>query len=153
MNEHWTPPVQNQIKVNVDGAIFASEGRYGIGCVARDYNGQVLNAFYKDFVGCVQPEITEVIGIKEALSWIASSPWSDVIIESDSLVSVQAILSHCFLPSQFGFIVSDCKSMLAQLSSTSIVCIKRSANKAAHCLARASCFSVGLHTQEDFFVF
>ena len=64
--EHWTPPVQNQIKVNVDGAIFASEGRYGFGCVARDSNGQVLSAFHKDFVGCVQPEIAEVIGIKEA---------------------------------------------------------------------------------------
>ncbi|KAM6593284.1 uncharacterized protein LOC133035984 [Cannabis sativa] len=35
--ERWTTPSINKIQVNVDGAFFEQEGRFGFGCVARDY--------------------------------------------------------------------------------------------------------------------
>uniref|UniRef100_A0A803NRR4 Reverse transcriptase domain-containing protein n=1 Tax=Cannabis sativa TaxID=3483 RepID=A0A803NRR4_CANSA len=34
--EHWLKPSRNKIKVNVDGALFANEGRFGMGCLARE---------------------------------------------------------------------------------------------------------------------
>ncbi|KAM6541579.1 hypothetical protein CsatB_006026 [Cannabis sativa] len=33
--EHWLNS-RNKIKVNVDGALFANEGRFGMGCLARE---------------------------------------------------------------------------------------------------------------------
>ena len=103
----------------------------------------------KDFLGCVEPEIAEIMSMKEALSWIAAFQWSNVHIESDSLVCIQALQSSIHFPSQFGYLVSDCKLLLSQLPSISFSCIKRSANRAAHCLARASCFCPGLSVQEE----
>uniref|UniRef100_A0A803NLH2 Reverse transcriptase n=1 Tax=Cannabis sativa TaxID=3483 RepID=A0A803NLH2_CANSA len=47
--EHWKPPNFNQIKVNVDGAIFEQWGRYGVGCTARDHEGRIVAAFNKSF--------------------------------------------------------------------------------------------------------
>uniref|UniRef100_A0A803NR59 RNase H type-1 domain-containing protein n=1 Tax=Cannabis sativa TaxID=3483 RepID=A0A803NR59_CANSA len=41
-NEHWTPRDFNQIKVNIDGALFAGERRYDIGLVARSSDGAII---------------------------------------------------------------------------------------------------------------
>ena len=139
-NEQWTPPVENGIKVNVDGAIFSELGRFGFGYIARNHTGQVLRTSNRSCIGSVQPEIAEVMGIKEALSWIAHSDWVNVQVETDSWVCVQAISSQLSLPSPFGYLVSDCQRLLEKLPFVSLCCIKRSANKAAHCLARSSCF-------------
>ena len=43
VDEHWTAPVENQIKINIDGAIFEHEGRFGIGFLARG-NGKLIEA-------------------------------------------------------------------------------------------------------------
>ena len=54
--------------INVDGAIFSKETRYAVGCVARDHDGKLIAASNLLFHGVVQPEVVEIMGIKEALS-------------------------------------------------------------------------------------
>ncbi|XP_060969475.1 uncharacterized protein LOC115713156 [Cannabis sativa] len=101
--ERWIAPVLNKIKVNVDGALFEQEGRFGMGCVARDHHRTMVEAFTKGKVGYVQPEIAEIVGIKEALIWIATHPSDNVVLETDSLMCVQAVQS-CVLK------LEDCSS-------------------------------------------
>ncbi|KAM6553083.1 hypothetical protein CsatB_013845 [Cannabis sativa] len=69
------------------------EGRFGWDCVARDCHGNIVEAFNQGHVGRVQPEVAEMVDIKEALSWIDRHNWGQVILESNSLVCVQAIQS------------------------------------------------------------
>lgn len=38
----WSPPVEGQIKVNVDGSFFGGVGREGIGDIFRNLDGKVL---------------------------------------------------------------------------------------------------------------
>ncbi|XP_060974712.1 uncharacterized protein LOC133039780 [Cannabis sativa] len=71
--------------------------------------------------GCVTPEIAEVIGIKEALSWIKRKGWEKVVVESDALVVVQAINSSIQMPSQFGLLVEDCCTY-NELNAPSFLC-------------------------------
>uniref|UniRef100_A0A803PG17 RNase H type-1 domain-containing protein n=1 Tax=Cannabis sativa TaxID=3483 RepID=A0A803PG17_CANSA len=85
--EHWSKPEANKIKVNVDGAIFQSTGSYGVGIVARDSNGQLIEASTILRVGNVQSTTVEAFGIKEALSWIKGKQWSNVVVEARFLVS------------------------------------------------------------------
>lgn len=85
------------------GVIFEADGWFGMGCLARDGTGRLMEAFMLEKVGKVQPEIAETIGIKEALSWIDRHSWSNVFMETDSLVCVQAINSTMFMPSHFIF--------------------------------------------------
>ncbi|XP_060959571.1 uncharacterized protein LOC133030706 [Cannabis sativa] len=138
--EHWSKPEANKIKVNVDGAIFQSMGSYGVGIVARDSNGQLIEASTILRVGNVQSTTVEAFGIKEALSWIKGKQWSNVVVETDSLVSVHALSSSVFMPSVFGLLISDCKRLLDCLCDVSVTFVSRSANKTAHCLARGSCY-------------
>ncbi|XP_060973916.1 uncharacterized protein LOC133039117 [Cannabis sativa] len=73
--EQWSKPVSNKIKVNVDGAIFASEGWYAAGGVARDCHGHLVEAFFISKPGCLEATEVEAFGIKEALSWIKGKNW------------------------------------------------------------------------------
>ncbi|KAM6552834.1 hypothetical protein CsatB_013596 [Cannabis sativa] len=99
--------------------------------------------FLRSRWGCVSAEIAEVIGIKEALSWIKRKGWEKVVVESDALVVVQAINSSIQMPSQFGLLVEDCRVILSSLNNVLVSFVNRSANRAAHCVARESYLSSG----------
>uniref|UniRef100_A0A803NTK3 RNase H type-1 domain-containing protein n=1 Tax=Cannabis sativa TaxID=3483 RepID=A0A803NTK3_CANSA len=129
--------------INVDGAIFEAESRFGVGVVIRDYTEKLIEVVSISKSGVVRPEIAEVIGVKEALSWIKKHSYSDVEIETDSLVVVQAIDGEVYMPSQFGMLVQDCRLMVSSLNYVVNSFVKRSANRAAHCVARQSCFMSG----------
>ncbi|KAM6593181.1 hypothetical protein CsatA_000884 [Cannabis sativa] len=147
-SEHWSKPVTNTIKVNVDGAIFEAEGWYGTGLVARNCHGQLLEALSSSKPGHFEAAVVEAMGIKEALSWIKDKQWHDVQLETDCLVVVQAVHSSVLLRSPFGVVIQECKELLVSLKSVQIHFVKRSANKAAHYMARSSCFhSVRMFTE------
>ncbi|XP_060964883.1 uncharacterized protein LOC133033858 [Cannabis sativa] len=137
--EHWVKPVMGKIKVNVDGAIFAGDGQFGAAGVARDYQGRFMEGFTVLRAGQVDSALAELMGVKEALSWIKRKQWGPVEVETDSLVVVQAIQSTVTIPSPFGLQVAACRSLLADLPSVTITFVKQSVNKAAHWLARSSC--------------
>uniref|UniRef100_A0A803NTG1 Reverse transcriptase n=1 Tax=Cannabis sativa TaxID=3483 RepID=A0A803NTG1_CANSA len=88
--------------------------------------------------GLDAPEMAEVMGVREALSWIKKKLWQSVIVETDSLIVVQAIRSPLEMVSYFGSVISDCKTLLEELSGVSVLFVKRSANSVAHFLAKAS---------------
>lgn len=61
-------------------------------------------------------------------------------MESDCLVAVQAIRSNAKMVSPFGKVIMDCRNLLKELNIIELFFIKRSANMAAHELARESYF-------------
>uniref|UniRef100_A0A803QMW8 RNase H type-1 domain-containing protein n=1 Tax=Cannabis sativa TaxID=3483 RepID=A0A803QMW8_CANSA len=138
--EHWMKPMTHKFKINVDGAIFEAENCFGIGCVIRDQTARLVEAISVSKHGGVTPEIAEAIGVKEALSWIKKKALSDVEIETDSLVVVQAINGGVTMTSQFGMLIHDCRMMVSSLNNVLISHVKRSANRAAHWVARQSYF-------------
>uniref|UniRef100_A0A803P0Y7 Reverse transcriptase domain-containing protein n=1 Tax=Cannabis sativa TaxID=3483 RepID=A0A803P0Y7_CANSA len=68
--EQWNVPMDNSIKVNVDATVFSDSSTYGVGFVARDYGGILVEGSTKLFHGSTTPEVAEAIGVREALSWI-----------------------------------------------------------------------------------
>uniref|UniRef100_A0A803PII9 Reverse transcriptase domain-containing protein n=1 Tax=Cannabis sativa TaxID=3483 RepID=A0A803PII9_CANSA len=136
--EHWTPPAFNQIKINVDGALFAHEKRYGLGLVSRSSDGAIIQEKTMNKVGTFQAHEVEAIGIKEALSWIKDMGWANVIVESDCLRVINDLENNKFMASPYFHIISDCKALLADVSNVSFQFVKRFANKVAHVLGRSS---------------
>ncbi|XP_060969449.1 uncharacterized protein LOC115713093 [Cannabis sativa] len=81
--ELWTKPISG-IKLNVDAAIFDQDHKFGYGCVMRNSMGGLIAAIAGCKIGRVSPELAEVMGIQEALSWIKTNNYSQVVIEADS---------------------------------------------------------------------
>ncbi|XP_062104232.1 uncharacterized protein LOC133815403 [Humulus lupulus] len=139
-NAIWSPPPPGFIKVNSDAALFSSPDRFSFAIVARNQSGELLEARAPCREGLVEPDFAEAIGIKEALSWIKAKGWRNVMVESDSLVSIQAIRSSTPLLSYFGRIIQDCRQIFSELQncSVSLNFVKRSANAVAHCIAKST---------------
>lgn len=78
------------------------------------------------------------MSVKEALSWVKEKQWREVVIESDCLMVIQAIRSKVPMTSPFGSTIMDCRSLVAELN-TEVLFVHRSANVAAHFIARESC--------------
>ncbi|KAM6560015.1 hypothetical protein CsatA_029254 [Cannabis sativa] len=68
--KHWISPQANSIKVNVDAALFDSDHKYGLGLVARDERGLLIERRTMLSNGSIEPELAEAMGVREALSWI-----------------------------------------------------------------------------------
>ncbi|XP_030487389.1 uncharacterized protein LOC115704315 [Cannabis sativa] len=138
--EHWTKPAYNTIKINVDGAIFEKDNAYGFGIVACDSEGRIIDFVAKYYHGSYSPEAVEALGVKEALSWLKDKGWNMVEVETDSLLTVQAVSSNQQMSSVFGLIAHDCKILLSSLPNVSFCFVRRSVNKIVHFVARRSCF-------------
>lgn len=89
-----------------------------------------MDAFFKFLHGSIKPEVVEAIGVREALSWIKMKQMRHVEVETDILVSVQAIRSKSVMLSYFGRVIEDCKKTIEELKDfdISLKFIKRSAN-------------------------
>ncbi|XP_030477881.1 uncharacterized protein LOC115694919 [Cannabis sativa] len=146
--ERWTKSDMDIIKLNVDAAILEREEQYGFGIVARDHFGSCLEARTGSFGGVYPAAVIEALGIKEALSWIKAKNWSHVVIETDILVVVQAVRSSQTLGSTFGLIIQDYRLALLSLPNVHLYFVKRSANRAAHYVARQSRFYAGCSVSE-----
>ncbi|XP_060959222.1 uncharacterized protein LOC133030484 [Cannabis sativa] len=137
-NGHWTPPTETSLKVDVDATLFNGGNSYGIGMVARNHDGVLIEARTVLSHGAVDPPLAEAIGLKEALSWIKDMQWQNVSLESDCLVAIQAIRSSLKMHSLFGLVIRDCKTLFNTIGIISVVFVKRSANVVAYNFAKAA---------------
>ncbi|XP_030478363.2 uncharacterized protein LOC115695438 [Cannabis sativa] len=130
--KHWTVPCGNTIKVNVDATLFNNIESYGLGMVTCDASGLLIQGRTKLLSGMVELIVAEAIGVREVLSWIKDSGWSNVHVETDCLSVVQAIQGSLSMISLFGLVIQDCKNLLASLYNVYISFVKRSANVVVH---------------------
>ncbi|XP_074327609.1 uncharacterized protein LOC141665523 [Apium graveolens] len=140
-DEHWRHPPVNSVKINTDAAIFEESNCYSHAFVVRDHEGKLVEARSRCLRGSLNSELAETLGIKEALSWILEKDQSNAIVESDCLQMVQFIRSSVQCSSYLGRVIQECCALLANLSFKNVKFrfVKRSANKAAHFLARQNC--------------
>uniref|UniRef100_A0A803Q5Q9 Uncharacterized protein n=1 Tax=Cannabis sativa TaxID=3483 RepID=A0A803Q5Q9_CANSA len=136
--DHWTTPDLPYVKVNVDGTLFTTQGRYGVGFAARTTACLVLAARVISKSGSLQPHVVEAIGIKEALSWSKANRWPKVVIGSDYIRVINDLQKFKHMVSPYGHILYDCKNLIAGFVDVSFNFVKRSANEVAHALARSS---------------
>ncbi|XP_050217745.1 uncharacterized protein LOC126668598 [Mercurialis annua] len=131
----WKCPAERCLKANVDAAIFSSLNSAAIGVVVRDDRGDIIRARQVKFVGKFDPRTDELMGIREALSWLKG--WENVTVESDAMDVILDIRNPSRVPGDL--LVEDCVFLAKQLPNVSFVYVRRSANQAAHLLARNAC--------------
>ncbi|XP_074337480.1 uncharacterized protein LOC141674673 [Apium graveolens] len=93
----WQPPEAGSFKLNVDAAIVVGQNSFFVGMVLRNHLGQyesgkVMKKVKK--VGAFSVLEAELTGIVEALLWARDIVLGKVVVESDSLLSIQAVQHH-----------------------------------------------------------
>lgn len=136
----WVKTQPNVVKVTVDAAIFADREEIDFGFVARNSKDELIEARTVIHKMLASPVTAEAMAMKVVLSWISSWRWSQVSLESDCLVVIQAVRSKTPIRSHFGVIVEECRRLLSQSNNIALFFIKRSANMVAHIVATVACF-------------
>ncbi|KAL8474699.1 hypothetical protein ACS0TY_031225 [Phlomoides rotata] len=95
----WSP--SGFLKLNIDVAFFKDSAETDIDMVLRDDEGVFLAARSLVFSGYLEVDISEAMRFMEALSWVKHLGFENVIVEGDSKVVVDAILSSASSESSF----------------------------------------------------
>ncbi|XP_075655012.1 uncharacterized protein LOC142625205 [Castanea sativa] len=86
----WAAPPLEVYKINVAGATSMG-GVSGVGVVIRDCRGLVLVVRSKVMAGSYEAEITDSLVVKEGVLLAYERGLHQIILETDSLIVVQAI--------------------------------------------------------------
>lgn len=86
----WTPPPQDWIKLNFDGASRGNPGIAGLGFILRDHKGQWLAQRAKP-LGHTTNNLAELEAVKEGLTLCNRINIRKLIIEGDSQIILNAL--------------------------------------------------------------
>lgn len=113
---------------------FMTSSRYTYVFVARNYRGELSQARSNCKEGKTTPKCAEAMCIREVSSWIKRRQLQRVVVETDCLVSVQAIRDSATMSSYFGVIVQECGNLLMEVKDKGVILkfVKRFANSLAH---------------------
>jgi hypothetical protein len=134
---HWQPPMSGSYKCNFDAAFSNSLNRIGIGICIRESDGSIVLAKTVTHPCFLPVEVGEALGLHLALQWLIDMQFDNVDFETDFKLTADAFLSDRNDTSEFGCIISSCRSLFSAFFSNSRVeFVRRQANGVAHALAR-----------------
>jgi ribonuclease HI len=93
----WQPPILNWVKCNCDGASLGNPGLSACGGLFRNSNASFLGAFASN-LGINTSLNSELIGAMLAIEIANSKGWTQLWLESDSMLVVHAFSSSKIVP-------------------------------------------------------
>ena len=133
----WVAPSPEFYKINVDGATTGERSMSCAGVVIRDCRGLVIAAGSKVLNGAYVAEVTKALVVEEGIHLAKELELLQVIIESDSVVVVDAIsASNC--NGELGPIVLGSLELLRSFKSWKVRHLKRDYSMATHDLAQVA---------------
>ncbi|CAI9783849.1 unnamed protein product [Fraxinus pennsylvanica] len=135
----WNAPPERVLKLNVDGALFEDQRRYGIGMIIQDAIGQVIFSASKPEKGNMDPMEAEFLAILRGLQICLSLSIPNLQVESDSPLVVQELTEtpaeSLFL---WGNLIQDIRILMNRFPNINVRHKSRLSNSAAHYLIRNS---------------
>ena len=122
-------------KINVDGATFEDGRPSGVGVVIRDYKDMVVATSAKLLSTTYGVEVTEALAAEEGMLLARQMMLTHVILESDSLLVVQATSSNCFHV-DLRPVIQGILDLLSSVDNWKVKYMKRDYNRVAHELAK-----------------
>ncbi|KAI3443768.1 hypothetical protein Pfo_000433 [Paulownia fortunei] len=133
----WLEPAQGWIKLNSDGASKGNPGIAGAGGLLRNWNGDVLVAFY-EAIGVQTNSVAELHAVLRGLMLAIERGFTRIWIEVDSKLVVQLLTGNSMANwTHQSFITRD-RSLLRGVEYK-ITHLLREGNKVADCLANMAC--------------
>ena len=139
----WSVPNHGELKLNVDASVLDGANFFSVGMVLRDHHGTFVKGRVLKIAGKVEVIEAELIGILEALQWIKDIQGYSVIIENDSLLSVQAINGKSINLLEAGIFIEQAREFISSRNWIKLGFVKKQANKVAHLMARLPCMLNG----------
>jgi hypothetical protein len=132
----WTKPPYGVIKLNWDAAVNKERQMMGVGIIGRDHNGHICLAFTACRRFLTEPTSAEALAAWKLAEICVRLGFNDVILEGDALEVVQALNREDQSWGRYGALTNEAKRLLRQVQKWKVCHVKRTANEAAHRLAK-----------------
>jgi ribonuclease HI len=139
-NDRWVKPEVRQTKINVDGSFHDVSHAEATGVVARDHEGLFLAAASKFYPNMASAAMVEALAMKEGLSLANRLGCNNVMMESDSLETIEARTGDEAWWGDSSAVFADCVDLCSMIDKISFKHCSRMANEVAHEIAR-DCYS------------
>jgi ribonuclease HI len=148
--ERWSPPLQEWVKVNSDGAFSQGSGHGGGGVVMRDHHGSFLAGSSCFFPQVTDPEHAELLACRAAIQLATDRGVSKLMLESDYQAAVRKIATTELDRSMHGPLVEDIKALLGDFEEFTVSFVRRTGNGVAHVFAKLGYDDKCCNTWVDF---
>ena len=133
----WTPPPPHErYKINVDGAVFASQKEAGLGVLVREAEGRVVGARSKKIMAPLGAVEIEAKAFEFGLHFARDLLIQDFILEGDSLVLVNALKEISPPLSSVAAVVYNSVSATHDFRQVDFSHVRKQGNRLAHLLAK-----------------
>jgi ribonuclease HI len=132
----WVKPEVRKIKVNVDGSFQCDMHAGAAGAVARDHDGRFLAAASIFLPNAASAAATEALAMREGLALANRLGCHNVVMESDSIETVEACTGDEAWWGESSAIFAGCVDLASLIDKVSFKHCPREANKVAHDIAR-----------------
>jgi ribonuclease HI len=148
--ERWSPPLQEWVKVNSDGAFSQGSGHGGGAVVMREHHGSFLAGSSWFFPQVTDPEHAELLACRAAVQLAKDRGVSKLMLESDCQAAVRKIATTELDRSVHGPLVEDIKALLGDFEEFTVSFVRRTGNGVAHVFAKLGCHNKCCNTWVDF---
>jgi ribonuclease HI len=138
IKQHWETPLTRQLKVNVDGSFHLEEREGAAGAAIRDCEGKFIAASSVFLTNISSAGVVEAMAMREGLALANRLGCSTVIMESDSLETIDACTGSESWWGESAAIFADCVDLAALIDKVAFKHCPREANEVAHEIASNS---------------
>jgi len=134
----WCPPPPGKLKINIDASFPTITDGAAVSCLCRDSSGKLIDGSAHRTLS-VSPLQAETQALISALRFLitTSRNQQSLLLESDSLTVVAAILDQDRTPWEFGALFAEARALLRLFPTLTIQYCRRETNAAADWAAKA----------------
>jgi ribonuclease HI len=126
--QRWSKPEVRHVKVNVDGSFYQDESAGATGAVIRDYKGKFIAALTTFVPNLASAAASEALAMREGLCLANRLGCSNVIVESDSLETIQACTGKERWWGESATTYADCVDLSSLIGNVQFKFCQREAN-------------------------
>jgi len=108
----WQHPLLGRYKCNIDAAFSSHSNRTGIGICVCDSEGTFVLAKTVTYPCIVPVDVGEALGYA-TMQWLSDMQFDSVDFETDSKLTADSFMSTRNDTSEFGSIISSCRSLFS----------------------------------------
>ena len=130
------PPPQNLFKINVDGTVAIANKKAGVDVIVRDELGRMEATMCRNLNAPLCAIEAKSKAVEVGLLFTQDIGIQDIVVESDSLITVQALNGTSTPPSAVLAIVQGIMDLSKGFRRVEVSHVKRQRYKPAHLLAK-----------------
>ncbi|XP_052172310.1 uncharacterized protein LOC127788238 [Diospyros lotus] len=133
---NWQEPVEGTIKLNVCSSKLLPNGRVGLGIIARDEKGAMVQAWSIAKSGCFNPVVAEVEAVRIAQIVAQQNEWRSIEVQVDIKAIYDCLQAKCSPVYDAWIIAEDIFLLSLMFENCNFSYCHKRVNRAVSSLAR-----------------